>query len=123
MVAITVRDTMPPTIDATASPLFLWPPDGRMVEVGFRVTASDRCDPAPAIALLEVTTLDVVGGRPGPAVLGADLGSDDRAIALRADRSGAGTGRIYTITYRAADRSGNRATTSALVIVPHDARR
>jgi hypothetical protein len=39
---------------------------------------------------------------------------------LRAERDGAGTGRVYTITYRVTDESGNSAIASAAVIVPHD---
>jgi hypothetical protein len=37
---------------------------------------------------------------------------------LRAERSEAGTGRIYTLTYRATDACGNRTTRSATVTVP-----
>jgi hypothetical protein len=39
---------------------------------------------------------------------------------LRAERSGSGNGRIYTLTYQGADRAGNTATCAAPVTVPHD---
>jgi hypothetical protein len=122
-VTITVRDTEPPRIAVSASPALLWPPDGRMVDVGFGVTVSDRCDPTPAVALDAVTIEDAPGGRPGPGFSGAALGADDRVLALRADRSGAGAGRAYLVVYRVADASGNGASASATVLVPHDQRR
>jgi len=55
--------------------------------------------------------------------MNADIGTDDRSITLKADRSSAGPGRTYTITYRATDASGNGVTASAVVQVPHDLHR
>lgn len=43
---------------------------------------------------------------------------DDYEFKLRAERSGLGTGRIYTITYEVTDNCGNTATASAEVSVP-----
>ena len=48
------------------------------------------------------------------------LGTLDTRISLRAERSGSGPGRTYTLTYRATDLAGNVATAIATVIVPHD---
>jgi hypothetical protein len=42
---------------------------------------------------------------------------DDRTFNLRAERSGIGSGRIYTITYEVMDAYGNTTTQSAMVIV------
>jgi hypothetical protein len=39
---------------------------------------------------------------------------------LRAERSGTGNGRIYTITVECADASENSSAASAEVIVPHN---
>jgi len=44
--------------------------------------------------------------------------ADERNFRLRAERSGSGKGRIYTITYRATDLAGNIATASTSVAVP-----
>jgi len=119
-VQIVVRDTRPPQLAALAASGVLWPPDGRLVDVSFSVAASDLCDPAPQIALLEVASSEPSGGRPGLQFTGAAIGIDDRQVKLRADRSGNGPGRTYLVTYGALDRSGNLATAAAAVLVPHD---
>ncbi len=48
-------------------------------------------------------------GDKGPDIQGATIGTDDRAFSLRSERGtgGQSTGRVYTITYRATDASGN----------------
>lgn len=51
-------------------------------------------------------------------ITGADLGTDDRSFQLRAERSGSGSGRTYTVVYKATDASGNVATASATVFIP-----
>jgi hypothetical protein len=43
---------------------------------------------------------------------------DAHHVRLRAERSGEGTGRIYTITITCTDASGNTSTKNALVVVP-----
>ena len=48
----------------------------------------------------------------------AAFGTDDRQFELRAERSGGGSGRVYTITYEAEDHSGNKTTRSVTVTVP-----
>ena len=50
----------------------------------------------------------------------ADLGTYDRSFSLRAERSGLGNDRVYTITYEATDASGNETSATAEVTVPHD---
>ena len=42
------------------------------------------------------------------------------AVLMRAERSGSGTGRRYTITYEASDASGNKTTQQAIVTVSHN---
>ena len=57
------------------------------------------------------------GDTPGD-VAGAAAGTADLAFSLRAERSGIGPGRTYTVTYAATDPSGNTGEDSATVAVP-----
>jgi hypothetical protein len=45
---------------------------------------------------------------------------NDFTFNLRAERSGTGSGRVYTITYKATDVSGNYAIATVTVEVPHN---
>ena len=53
-------------------------------------------------------------------IQGTDIGGADFQILLRAERAGGGSGRTYTVTYRATDESGNAASAGSAVFVPHD---
>jgi uncharacterized repeat protein (TIGR02543 family) len=122
-VNVTVRDTTPPTLSVTLTPNRLWPPNHKMVTVTADVQASDTCDPNPTVALVSITSNEPDNGlgdgdTPND-IQNAAFGTDDRSFALRAERSGTGTGRIYTVTYRATNSAGKTSTASAQVVVPH----
>ncbi len=125
---ITVRDTIPPVVTSVSSPNVLWPPNHRMVTVNNTVVATDICDPSPVIILTAATSNepdDAPGGGDGNTtddIQGAALGTPDFQVLLRAERDGNGPGRVYTMTYRATDVSGNATNTSSVVTVPHDMR-
>jgi hypothetical protein len=55
-------------------------------------------------------------------IQGADLGTDDREFGVRAERSGRGDGRTYTVVYEAEDGSGNKTLAQATIFVPHDSK-
>jgi uncharacterized repeat protein (TIGR01451 family) len=120
-----ILDVAPPTVRVAVSPAVLWPPNHKFQDIAATVTATDNCDPAPAVKLLTITSNEPAtgflgNGDKGPDIDGAALGTDDRAFALRSERgTGNGsTGRVYTITYRVTDRSGNATDASATVTVP-----
>jgi hypothetical protein len=48
------------------------------------------------------------------------IGTLDTEFMLRAERSGTGNGRTYTVTYTAVDLAGNKTTQTAAVIVSHN---
>jgi hypothetical protein len=52
-------------------------------------------------------------------IQGFDVGSGDPAGSVRAERSGTGPGRTYTLTYVARDGAANESTCTATVTVPH----
>jgi len=111
-------DTTPPTLQVSASPSTLWPPNNKLVTVTVAVNVTDDTDPGPSVKLLSVTCDDTCN--PPQDIVGATLNTDDRSFQLRATRQGGGTGRTYAITFSATDDAGNRATAQTTVRVPHD---
>jgi hypothetical protein len=122
---VSVVDTTAPGLAVSLAPAELWPPNHRMVDVEAVVAAEDACG-VPAVVLESVESSepdDAPGtgdGATAPDVQGAEPGAVDFGFRLRAERSGSGDGRTYTVTYHAADGSGNATTVAAVVRVPHD---
>ena len=111
-------DTTPPTLSITLSSATLWPPNDKLVSVTAAITVKDDYDPEPEIKLESITANETLAAND---IQGAQLGTDDRSFSLAAKRAGNNmAGRIYTVTYSATDASGNKATASAIVTVPHD---
>lgn len=91
-----------------AGPQTLWPPNHKMVDQTATATA-DESDEQVSLQLL-ISLLDAVGGDGSPQQ-GADMtydpaprtgtGTVEVPLAVRAERSGKGTGRTYTIDWQA----------------------
>ena len=120
--SVRVGDTTPAALALALSPALLWPPNHKLVPVTAAVTAADRCDPAASFQLVSITSNeppDGIGdGHRAPDIEGASFGAADTSFALRAERSGAGVGRVYTVVYRATDATGNTSEATATVTVP-----
>jgi hypothetical protein len=117
---VRVVDTLPPVIHgAGARPNVLWPPNHKMVYVQVEARVADQCGPA-TWEIIDVYSNEPVNG------LGDGDTAPDWLIArhhlgayLRAERSGNGTDRIYSIVIQAKDRSGNLSEpTTVTVTVP-----
>lgn len=119
---VTVRDTKAPVIKhIEVNPKVLWPPNHRMVPVKVTVKAFDACGCGPLVCkIISVTSNEPVNG------LGdGDTAPDwqitgDLTLKLRAERSGRGHGRVYTITVRCTDCAGNSSTRLVRVLVPRN---
>jgi len=122
-VIVTVIDTTAPVVTLHMSPDHLWPPNHKWKTVDAILDIQD-CDPSPTVELVSVTSNEpengLGDGDTAPDISGANLGTDDRSVKVRAERSGTGTGRVYTFTYRVTDASGNFTDATATVTVPHD---
>jgi len=122
-VTITVVDTAPPVVSLAMSPDHLWPPNHKMKTVHAVLDIQD-CDPLTTVELVSVTSNEpdngLGDGDTSNDIAGADLGTDDRSVQVRAERSGTGSGRVYTFVYRVTDSSGNATEATATVKVPHD---
>jgi len=119
----TVNDVTPPTVSIFVNPPELWPPNHHMHDINTTVTATDACGSA-SVVLESITSNEpdngIDDGNTVNDIQGADVGTADFAFSLRAERSGEGSGRIYTITYVATDGAGNSASDVAFVTVDHD---
>ncbi len=116
---VRVADTTPPTITATVMPSSLWPPNHKYVEVKVNVTASDLGDPAPKITFVSMTSNEPDNANGDGNSVDDIVMVDNFTFNVRAERAGTGSGRIYTITYKATDASNNTATASVTITVPH----
>ena len=140
-IVITVEDTTPPTVSVATSPASLWPSNHKYVGITLTVSVSDACDASPVVSATVVSDeLDDANGKGDGkstgdikvTTAGGDmlLSSNDvpevtfdpvnDELQLRAERSGSGDGRLYTITVTAVDGAGNSASSTATVTVPHD---
>lgn len=115
---VTVRDTTPPTIaSVTPSQATIWPPNHKMVPIHVAVDATD------AVGVVSEKIVSVTSSEPDNGLGDGDTPNDiqitgDLTVNLRAERSGTGTGRTYTITVEARDAAGNASTKSCTVFVP-----
>ena len=122
IVVIEVVDTRAPEITSvTASSPVLWPPNHTMVPVIIAVDVSDVCHASPACRITGVTSNEPVNAL-GDGNTAPDWNvTGPLTVELRAERSGTGTGRIYTITVQCTDASGNTSSLRDVVVtVPHD---
>ena len=109
---VTVVDTTAPTIgDVGVTPNILWPPNGKMVEATVNYTAMDDCGGVTNV--LVVSSNEAGNGTAPDWVI-----EDERHVKLRAERLGAGSGRVYTVTVISTDNAGNSSTKSAVVTAP-----
>lgn len=124
MATVSVIDTIPPTLIVRLNRDVLWPPNHKFHVIEAEIEISDECDPNPSLELLSIESNESSNGRgdgnAAPDIRGADFGGGDTSFELRAERSGQGDGRVYTIRYRAVDSGGNEAVRVAHVRVPHD---
>lgn len=147
---VTVVDTIPPVIvSASAHPNTLWPPNHKLVSVKVSAVVTDACGPT-SWKIISVSSNEPVDKKGNGNVNGNGKGkgnggngngngnggnngqgsgntspdwiiTGDHTVKLRAERSGTGNGRIYSITIQATDEAGNVSTPVVVVVaVPHD---
>jgi hypothetical protein len=117
---VIVQDTTQPQFNLSVTPTVLWPPDHQMIKITPTWTLTDNCDQSSQVILVSITSSEPDDDKGDGSTTGDIQVNPDGSIYLRAERSGIGTGRIYTITCQAVDGSGNSTVHSATVIVPHD---
>ena len=110
----------------TLSPGLLWPPNHKMVTINAIVEATSEDGITPVVTLESIDSNEPDNGL-GDGDTANDIqlaaySTDDRTFELRAERNLKGTGRIYTVTYRATNALNPDifTETTATVTVPHD---
>jgi hypothetical protein len=107
-----------PVIGAvSASPAVLWPPNHKVTDVTVNYTVDDNCGVAAC-------SLAVISSEPDNGVGDGDTSGDFEImdahhVMLRAERSGTGPGRTYTITVTCQDSGGGSSSAQTAVLVPH----
>ncbi|HXH92161.1 MAG TPA: FG-GAP-like repeat-containing protein [Thermoanaerobaculia bacterium] len=115
----TITVVAPPLVigGGTANPSSLWPPTHKMVPVTVSYSTSGGCGGVNC-AITSVTSNEPVDGL-GDGDMSPDWQIvDAHHLNLRAERSGTGTGRIYTITITCTDGGGHTTMKSVNVTVP-----
>lgn len=113
------RDTGAPAFSKLAPSIDeIWPPNHRMVAVSIDAAAVDLLDPAPTVRIVSVSSNEPVDGDDdGATSLDWEV-TGPLSVNLRAERSGTGTGRVYTIVVEARDLSCNATLGTVRVRVP-----
>jgi len=107
----------PPLITGErARPALLWPPSHKMSDIAIDYAVTDNCGPV-------VTRLSVTSNEPDDARGDGNSTPDwevvnDHLVRLRAERSGQGSARVYTITIMATDSAGQSSSRQVTVTVP-----
>ncbi|MBP1962836.1 DUF5011 domain-containing protein [Paenibacillus aceris] len=116
--SLTLRlDKEAPSIRVALDKSTIWPPNKKMVSVTADVYASDAISQIDSIILTSITCNEPI--QPDD-IQGAQFGTFDTTFALRAEKAKEHSDRVYTITYTATDKAGNRWAATATVEVPHD---
>ncbi|HJQ31504.1 MAG TPA: Ig-like domain-containing protein [Pyrinomonadaceae bacterium] len=124
---VTVKDVTPPTITLTTGTIELAPPNHQYATFSvsaFVASASDGCDASVDINDVVISQAtsdepeDAAGNGDGNTLNDIVIAPDCKSLQLRSERSGGGDGRVYTITLKVKDSSGNVATAVRKVFVP-----
>jgi hypothetical protein len=122
---VAVTDTTPPQLNVVAAPLILTPPQHQYVNfpiASLATGASDTCDGSVgpgSIVITKVTSDEPDNGNgDGNTTNDIVIAPDCRSVQLRAERAGPLNGRVYTVTLRVKDASGNSTTKTVKLFVP-----
>lgn len=115
-------DKTAPTIEVVLDKTVLSPPNHKKTPIQAAVTTHDDASGIASFVLTSITSSEADNGsgdgNTSNDIQDAEYGTADTSFSLRAERSGSGTGRIYTVTYTVTDKAGLTSTATAKVTVP-----
>jgi hypothetical protein len=121
---VTVKDVTPPAINLNNA-VTLWPPNHKYATVNVTdlvASVSDLCD--ASVNINSVVIASVSSDEPNNSDGDGNTTNDIviapgcKSVQLVAERMGGGNGRVYWITFKVTDGSGNTTTAMARVTVP-----
>jgi hypothetical protein len=122
---VNVVDSTAPVITLNGNAPVLWSPNHKyhtFSVADFVSAATDSCNTSLGVGnvVISKVTSDELedSGGDGHTLNDIVIALDCRSVQLRAERDGAGDGRVYTITFKVTDSSGNVGTATARVFVP-----
>jgi hypothetical protein len=124
-VDVEIIDTGAPTLNPIPTKTILWPPNHQMVNVSIQANATDNSGLPPMLTAKVSSSEPQDGLGDGDTPIDwtdpvIDPATGTISLQLRAERSGKGGGRTYTVAITATDLSGNASTANVNIIVPHD---
>lgn len=119
---VTVEGAQPPVlVGAKARPAILWPPNHKWVNVAIDTDVESECGDANVTCTIVDVTSNESDNATGDGNTSPDwLITGNGGLQLRAERSGNGSGRIYTVRFVCEDDFGNTVEGTVNVVVPHD---
>jgi len=119
-VTVEVSDTEAPTLAPAASKTMLWPPNHKLIPITIMANAEDNSG-GPVTLDVQVTSNEP--DEDDWVIESVDNTTGEIQLSLRAERSGTGDGRVYTVTITATDEANNSSTATVEIRVPHDKRK
>ncbi len=124
-ITVKVIDTQAPTLAPVADKNLLWPPNHKMVDVTIMTHTDDNSGGTANLAVTVSCNEPVNGSGDGQTssdwvVNRIDQDNGIISLQLRAERSGQGNARVYTVTITATDAAGNSSSADVNILVPHD---
>lgn len=110
-------DKTAPLLTVQLDQTVIGPPNHKMVAIHVTPHASDAGSGVASVILTSISSNELDSGQGD---IQADLGTEATTFNLRAERSGSGSGRIYTIMYTITDNAGSSSTAVSTVSVPHN---
>ncbi|WNG21056.1 hypothetical protein [Cystobacter fuscus] len=119
-VSVVVGNPNQPPVCTQAVPTLtsLWPPNHQLVDVGI-LGIVDADGDAVSVSISGITQDEPVIGQGSGNTTPDGEGLGTSVARLRAERSGNGNGRVYTVQFTASDGKGGSCTGSVQVAVPH----
>ncbi|MFD0693940.1 OmpL47-type beta-barrel domain-containing protein [Paenibacillus sp. GCM10027628] len=114
-------DKTVPQLQLSVDKPVIGPPNHKMVPIHVTINADDSASGIAKVELVSITSNEPDNGSGDgntvQDIQNAEFGTNDTDFSLRAERSGNGSGRVYTITYKATDHAGLETVGSVQVRV------